>query len=52
MELTAHYSNNGILLIVRGPSPTPERVVSRAKVSGKREARKVAIEAGAKPWNF
>lgn len=49
--LTAHYFASRavkVLVISEGPQPVGERI----PVSGKLEARKIAAERGARPWNF
>lgn len=51
MPLTAHYfasRTEKVLVIAEGPKPVGERI----PVSGKIEARKIAAERGARPWNF
>lgn len=50
-RLTAHYfegRSERVLVIARGPQPKGEQIA----VAGKREARKIAAERGAQPWNF
>lgn len=46
---TAHYCNNKTLRITEGSAPVGGQVF---KVSGKREARELAKQHNAKPWNF
>lgn len=51
MNLTAHYFASRTvkyLVIAEGPRPIGERI----PVSGKVEARRIAAESGATPWNF
>jgi hypothetical protein len=49
--LTAHYFASRatkVVVIAEGPKPVGERI----EVAGKLEARKIAAERGATPWNF
>jgi hypothetical protein len=46
---TAHYCNNKTVRITEGPAPIGGQLF---RVSGKREARKIAAEHKAQPWNF
>lgn len=59
MPLTAHYfasrrNNQPVreLIIAKGPSIAEPNVVARIDVSGKAEARKIAMQRDAQCWNF
>lgn len=48
-ELFAHYFNNKTVRITDSMRPVGGEVIA---VAGKREARKLAAERGARCWNF
>lgn len=55
MELYAHYTATRTvktLLITDSPCPARHAGSKQYTVKGKAEARKIAQEQGAKPWNF
>lgn len=51
----AHFyaAPRGLYVLVLSCSPDLSKgTVEEISVSGKREARKISMERGAKPWNF